>query len=65
MKPEDLDNVDTKEAADILGVSPGTLRNWRSQKIGPEYHKHNGWIRYTLDDLRRFMDETLVSHDNE
>ena len=29
--------LNQKQAALILGISEGTLQNWRTQKIGPEY----------------------------
>jgi hypothetical protein len=28
-------------------LNPATLRNWRSQRIGPPYVKINGAIRYS------------------
>lgn len=46
------------QAADILGVTPKTLRNWRYLKIGPEYKKHgHKTVLYTKDALDRFIYE--------
>jgi DNA-binding transcriptional MerR regulator len=34
--------LDTKAAAPRIGVSPGTLENWRSQGFGPKFIKSRG-----------------------
>lgn len=44
------------DAAEYLGVSVGTMRNWRTAGQGPVYRKpETGLIRYTVDDLDAFM----------
>ncbi|WP_425408222.1 helix-turn-helix transcriptional regulator [Hyphococcus sp.] len=46
------------EAADVLGVSPRTLSNWRCRGGGPDYVKMGSKaIRYRLDDLNEFIDD--------
>lgn len=48
--------LSTERAADYLGSSPATLKNWRSAGEGPAYHTCNGrLIRYHRDDLDRFV----------
>lgn len=32
--------LDTKAAAELLGLSSGTLENWRLQGAGPVWRKH-------------------------
>lgn len=52
--------VKTKMAAELLGITEGTLRNWRSQGIGPKYIKHGGCsshVQYSLESLARFQIE--------
>lgn len=34
--------IDTKAAALLLGISPGTLENWRVRGEGPAFHKTPG-----------------------
>ena len=36
------DLLDTKSAAPRIGVSPGTLENWRVQGVGPKFIKTGG-----------------------
>lgn len=45
-------------AAEVLGVSPKTLRNWRSNGSGgPPYRKLKGaGVRYWLDELLQWAD---------
>lgn len=41
-----------KEAAEYLGVSPNTLRNWgRSGKLAERRHPMNGYRLYAKEDL--------------
>lgn len=45
----------TKEAADILGVSPSVMEKWRRRGLGPKYFKYEHSIRYNDADLRDYM----------
>lgn len=47
----------TEEAAVYLGVSTGTLENWRSGKFktGPVYHKPKGKVYYFQSDLDEWI----------
>lgn len=50
------------EAAEYLGISPGTLRNWRSHNRGPRYIRLGSRaIRYAFDDLDQHIDENAVA----
>jgi len=49
--------LSTKQVADILGVSPVTLRRWRSEKKGPKYSKlGTGHCRYKPSDIKRWLE---------
>jgi len=49
--------VTIKEAADILGVSPLTLRNWdKSGKFKAVRHPMNNYRVYKTDDLAKLTD---------
>lgn len=46
--------LDRKEAARLLGYSPGTLANWATAGIGPRVHRMRGKVFYLADELRAF-----------
>lgn len=53
-------------AADVLGVSPRTLANWRSRGGGPHFVRLNGKaIRYRASDLDEFVEDNVRSHTSE
>jgi predicted DNA-binding transcriptional regulator AlpA len=51
--------IDSGKLAEMLGVSEGTLRNWRSQKKGPPFIKlgktSNADVRYEIDEVQRWL----------
>ena len=49
------------EAAEYLGVSKATLRNWdRAGKLKPRRHPQNGYRIYVHDDLEALLRSTLA-----
>lgn len=46
---------DTRDAAAFLKRSPRTLRNWRSQGVGPAFVNVGRNVRYRLIDLERWV----------
>ena len=53
--------VSEKEAAEILGVTPGTLSVWRCTRRYPlPYIKVGRAVRYRLADLEAFMQSRTV-----
>ena len=44
-------SVDTKRAAEHLGVEPITLKVWRCKGKGPAYHKLGNRVTYDIPDL--------------
>ncbi|MFV8381060.1 helix-turn-helix transcriptional regulator [Corynebacterium hindlerae] len=48
--------VKTDKAAEIIGISPGTLNNWRSRGDGPAYIKvGNRTVLYLISDLEAWL----------
>ena len=52
--------INEKEVANITGIAVQTLRNWRFQQTGPPYCKLGRMVRYSVDDLVRFMEEKKI-----
>ena len=50
-----------KEAAELLGVSPWTLRNWdRSEKLKAIRHPLNGYRLYRREELEALLQQVGV-----
>lgn len=64
MAKTENDGMTSNEAAIFLGVHPGTLANWRSQGVGPEYDKAGDSIRgrvmYSRRELVAFRETMRV-----
>jgi predicted DNA-binding transcriptional regulator AlpA len=43
------------ETAQLLGISPRTLRNWRRGNRGPVHVRLGGMVRYTPADVESFI----------
>jgi len=56
----DIKRVNTKQAADILGMSAGTLEVWRCLGKGPRYKKIGRKVFYDLQDLETFANAQTV-----
>ena len=52
-------NFTTTEAAEFLGVKPGTLEVWRVQGRGPRFLKLGRAVRYPEAFLLEFMDKNI------
>ncbi|BAH74966.1 helix-turn-helix transcriptional regulator [Solidesulfovibrio magneticus] len=50
----------TREAAEYLGVSPGTLEVWRCKGRGPRYYKLGKVVVYDPTDLDAFREARKV-----
>lgn len=57
--------LDTRQAADYLGLSKFTLEIWRSRGDGPRYLKLGRSVRYTREDLNAFMNAAARRHTSE
>ena len=49
--------LDTREAAEFLGVSVNFLEGARCSRSGPPYYKLSRRVRYLREDLHRWMAE--------
>jgi len=59
--PRTEEFMQVKEAADFLGVSPNTFRNWGSEDKLPEYrHPVNNYRLYRGQDLERMRKALLM-----
>ena len=47
----------TQDAGGYIGVSPGTMCNWRSKGVGPKYLKVGGLVKYQLSGLDKFIED--------
>jgi predicted DNA-binding transcriptional regulator AlpA len=47
--------LDTRAAADFLGVSARTLENFRVRGGGPRFVKIGGAVRYRVESLEAFL----------
>lgn len=53
--------VNERDAAALLGLSPSTLRIWRSNGKGPRFARISSHcIRYRREDLHAFVEKHLV-----
>lgn len=46
----------TRQLAERLSLSHGTLQNWRLTDNGPPYRKLGKVVRYKLSDVLRWLD---------
>ena len=52
--------LDTKQAAELTGISTVTLERWRVDGGGPPYVKLGRLVKYRRVDLDAFMEQKLV-----
>ncbi|MCG7308271.1 AlpA family transcriptional regulator [Brachybacterium sp. ACRRE] len=45
------------DVAEALGLSVGTLANWRSLELGPKYIKVGGRVRYRVSSVNTWVAE--------
>jgi predicted DNA-binding transcriptional regulator AlpA len=53
---EDL--LNTRQLAQRLGVSPGTLRNRRSENLGPPFKRIGRTVRYDLREVLHWIEKS-------
>ena len=49
------------QVAELLGVTKGTLANWRTSGLGPRYFKPIGKVKYRKSDVEAFIDAGVVT----
>jgi hypothetical protein len=52
--------VNDRQASTITGIAVQTYRNWRQNKKGPAYVKIGSSVRYSISDLRAFMEARRI-----
>jgi len=53
--------IDTAQAAEILNVSPATLRSWRLRGYGPAYYKLGlRLVRYKRAEIVAWLETNLA-----
>lgn len=60
--------LDTKTAAPCIGVSPGTLENWRVHGLGPKFIKTSGKrgkVLYDPSDIEAWKDANRYQSTSE
>ena len=58
VKATDIDRI-------IVGLSPKTLANWRSQGVGPKYFLVNGSVYYAFSEIETYFGKNPVRTINE
>ena len=53
------DLVTTSEAAGYLGLKRNTLEIWRVKGNGPKFLKLGRLVKYRLQDLERFLEDSV------
>lgn len=43
------------EVAELLRVTPATLKDWRYEGRGPVYLKQGRWVVYRADDIAKWL----------
>lgn len=59
-----LQTVDERDAAQFIGFSTSYLRHARMRNVGPAYVRVGRTVRYTTEDLQRFLDAHRVETRN-
>ncbi len=54
--------LSTRQAAELIGVKPGTLRAWRCARTGPNFVALTARsVKYPLEDIQRYVAERRFS----
>lgn len=53
--------INSREVGQVYGFKEGTLRYWRSEKIGPEYFKVGKNIMYDVATLEAWLNQHKVT----
>lgn len=56
--------VTEAEAAAMLCLSPTTLKKWRRTRRGPVYYRLGSAVRYKVDDLESYLEDSIENPRN-
>jgi len=59
--PTPTELLNERDAADLLGLRPPTLRAWRFQRRGPAFVRLGRAVRYRRTDLLAYLDNATVT----
>src|SRR5579859_4949344 len=61
MELSKIELLNEAQTAELLGVAPGTLTDWRGQRIGPPWVKMtNRLIRYRRADVEKWLSDRTI-----
>jgi len=58
---DDESRLDSREAAEQLGVAPYTMKSWRRKGVGPGYVKIGGRVYYTRKQINDYIKSRTVA----
>lgn len=57
---DDNTQLDTNDAAILLGQAPATLKKWRTMRVGPDYTRGKP-VSYSVGSLKRYIAKQEVN----
>ena len=57
--------VDERQVAQMLGITRAAVRKWRLERRGPAYYKVETSVRYSVADLRAYLETHKVRPDQQ
>jgi len=57
--------LNQNEVAELLHVPNRTVSDWRYRDVGPSYYKFGKHIRYSIDDVNRYIEERRVKKEGD
>ncbi|MXO71738.1 helix-turn-helix transcriptional regulator [Alteraurantiacibacter buctensis] len=57
--------LDTKGASPLVGATPGTLENWRTQGVGPKFIKCGRRVYYDPADIEAWKEANRFQSTSE
>ena len=60
MEAVEQEFVNDREASKFSSIATQTFRNWRQNGKGPAYVKIGASVRYSISDLRAFMEARRI-----
>jgi predicted DNA-binding transcriptional regulator AlpA len=54
--------LETRDAAEELGLSPRTLEGWRRRREGPPYLKFGRRVKYRIEDIETYKATRLSAN---
>lgn len=61
------EKLNTKQAAEYIGVTPGTLQVWRCNRVGhqPKYYKVGTKVWYSKQILDEYLAARIIASNND